>query len=134
MVYARAVQLVRECLNTKRDVLAPLLDHCRWDAHTKTWLIPETMPDARLLSMDWSNMLKIDPGADITACVPTFYQREPDPNQRGAPRLDILVPFADGRSVRYHPSADPIWSDELQPTKAMQLRYNRARKIAPDLQ
>ena len=130
---ARAVQPVRECLNIKRDVLAPLLAHCRWDAHTKTWLIPETMPDARLLNMDWSNMLKIHPGANITAVVPTFYQDEPDPNQRDAPRLDIVVSFADGRSVRYHPAAEPIWSDQPQPTKAMQIRYNRAINIAKKL-
>ena len=130
---ARAVQPVRECLNIKRDVLAPLLAHCRWDAHTKTWLIPETMPDARLLNMDWSNMLKIHPGANITAVVPTFYQDEPDPNQRDAPRLVIVVSFADGRSVRYHPAAEPIWSDQPQPTEAMQKRYNRAINIAKKL-
>ena len=50
--------------------MAPLLAHCRQDAQTKTWLIPETMPDARLLNMDWSNMLEIHPGANITAVVP----------------------------------------------------------------
>ena len=127
---ARAVQPVRECLNIRRDVLAPLLAQCRQDAHTKTWLIPETTADARLLNMDWSNMLKIRPGANITAVVPTFYEDEPDPNQRDAHRLDIVVCFADGRSVRYHTSADPIWSDEPQPTKAMRTRYNRAINIA----
>ena len=77
-------------------------------------------------------MLNIPPGADIaviTAAVPTFYEDEPDPNHGDAPRLDILVSFADGRSVRYHPKANPIWSDELQPTQAMQCRYNRARNI-----
>ena len=74
-------------------------------------------------------MLKIQPGADITAAVPTFYEDEPDPNQRDAPRVGIVVSFANGKTVRYHPSAKPIWSDELQPTKAMQMRYNRARKL-----
>ena len=83
--------------------------------------------------MDWSNIVKIHPGAEITAAVPTFYQDEPDPNQRDAPRLDIVVSFADGRSVRYHPSAEPIWSEDLQPTTAMQMRYNRARNIAKKL-
>ena len=75
-------------------------------------------------------MLKIQPGADIAAAMPTFYEDEPDPNQRDAPRLDIVVSFADGKPVRYHPSAEPIWSDEPQPTKAMQTRYNRAINIA----
>ena len=121
---------VRECVNIRRDVLAPLLADCWWDARTRTWQIPETAPDPRLLHMDWSNMLKIQPGADITAAVPTFYKDEPDPNDRDAPRLDIVVSFADGRSVWYHPSAEPIWSDEPQPTKAMQIRYNRAINIA----
>ena len=79
-------------------------------------------------------MLNIQTAAGITAATPTFYKHEPDPNRGDKPRLDIVVSFANGRSVRYHPSAEPIWSDELQPTKAMQVRYNRARKIAPDLQ
>ena len=103
----------------QKDVLAPLVARCRWDAHTKIWLIPETMPDARLLNMNWSNVLKIHLGASITTVVPTLYQDEPDPNQRDAPRLDIVVSFADGRSVRYHPQADPIWSSQVQPTDAM---------------
>ena len=90
---ARAVRPVRECLNIRRNVLAPLLADCRWDADTKTWLIPETMADARLLNMDWSNMLTIHPVPNITAVVPTFYRDEPDPNHRDAPRLDILVFF-----------------------------------------
>ena len=77
-------------------------------------------------------MLKIQPGADITAAVPTFYEDEPDPNQRDAPRLDIVVSFADGRSVRYHPRAKPNWSDEVQPTEAMSMRYARARTLFRD--
>ena len=52
--------------------------------------------------------------------MPTFYPDEPDPNQKDAPRLDIFVSFADGRSVRYHPSAEPIWSDQAQPTAPVQ--------------
>ena len=80
--------------------------------------------------MDWSNMLKIDPVPTIIACVPTFYEDEPDANQGDKPRLDILVSFAGGKSVRYHPSAESIWSDQPQPTKAMEIRYNRAKNIA----
>ena len=70
---ASAVQPERACLNIKRNVFAPLLAQCRQEAHTKTWLIPETTSDARLLNMDWSNMLNVDRGANITAAVPTFY-------------------------------------------------------------
>ena len=129
-------QVIRsdEKICIKRDVFAPLLAQCHWDARTMTWLLPEPQPDARLVSMDWSKMLHIPSESDITSVLPTFYVDEPDHNQRNSPRLDIVVSFTDGRSVRYHPSADPIWSDEAQPTEAMQQRYNRARKLAKKLQ
>ena len=73
------------------------------------------------------------PRVTSVSVLPTFYADEPDPNQGDSTRLDVVVSFADGRSVRYHPSAGPTWSDEAQPTKAMQQRYNRARKLAERL-
>ena len=43
---------------------------------------------------------------------------------------DFAGSFDNGHSVRYHPSADPIWSTTSpQPTDAMQKRYNRAKKL-----
>ena len=114
-------------LAIRRDVLNPLLDACTWDHATGAWLTPATEPDARLCGLDWRNMLKLPPGWTPTNFVPTFFHDEPDPNQRDKPRLDIVVSFGNGDSVRYHPSADPIWSTSPQPTDAMQHRYNRAR-------
>ena len=54
----------------------------------------------------------------------------PTPNQGDKPRLDVLFTMHDGSWVRYHPSAEPIWSHGPLPTDAMTQRYNRARKIA----
>ena len=90
------------------------------------WRTPATEPDAGLRGLDWQNMLKLPPEWTPTNCMPTFLHDEPDPNQRDKPRLDIVVSFGNGESVRYHPNADPIWSTETQPTDAMQTRYNRA--------
>ena len=116
-------------LAIRRDVLEPLLEACTWD-DALGWLTPATEPDARLFGMDWRNMLNLPAGWAPTSFVPTFFPAEPDPNQRDKPRLDIVVSFGNGDSVRYHPNADPIWSTSPQPTDAMQKRYNRARKLA----
>ena len=116
-------------LAIKRDVFNPLLDACTWDHATGAWLTPATEPDARLCGLDWRNMLKLPPGWTPTNFVPTFFPDEPDANQRDKPRLDIVVSFDNGHSVRYHPSADPIWSTSPQPTDAMQQRYNRAKRL-----
>ena len=116
----------------REDVLDPLLAACHWDEGTRTWQIPQTARDPRLLDMDWRNMLNIQTAAGITAATPTFYKDEADPNRGDKPRLDIVVSFADGRSVRYHPRAKPIWSDEVQPTEAMSMRYARARTLDRD--
>ena len=61
---------------------------------------------------------------DIKSIVPTFYPMEADANQQGKPRLDVLVTFENGLSVRYHPQAKQIWSSDSQPTDAM---YQRMR-------
>ena len=114
-------------ISIKRDVFNPLLEQCRWDYSTGMWRTPATEPDAGLRGLDWQNMLKLPPGWTPTNFVPTFFHDEPDPNQRDKPRLDIVVSFDNGHSVRYHPSAEPIWSTSPQPTDAMQKRYNRAK-------
>ena len=117
-------------LAIKRDVLNPLLEGCTWGYGNGAWLTPATEPDDLLCGMDWQNMLKLPPGWTPTSFVPTFFRDEPDANQKDKPRLDIVVSFDNGHSVRYHPSADPIWSTSAQPTDAMQKRYNRAKNIA----
>ena len=121
-------------VHIKRDVLQPLLDQCQWDAQNLSWRLPQTQPDARLLAWNWQSILRSTSDKVAVSVLPTFYPREPDHNQRNAPRLDIVVSFADGTWVRYHPRAQPIWSDEFQPTDAMIARYNLAAKLAKEQQ
>ena len=117
-------------LHIKRDVLQPLIAQCQRDEQNRIWRLPQTQPDARLLAWDWPSILNSTSDKVAVSVLPTFYPREPDHNQRNAPRLDIVVSFADGTWVRYHPGAQPIWSDEFQPTDAMIARYNLAAKLA----
>ena len=58
-----------------------------------------------------------------------FFEEELDANRRNKPRLDIVLSFADGRWVRYHPKASLIWSDGPLPSQAMRQRYNLAAKL-----
>ena len=119
----------RLAIKIRRGVFNPLLDQCWWDSSTGMWRTPATEPDDGLRGLDWQNMLHLGPGWAPTNFVPTFFHDEPDANQRDKPRLDIVVSFGNGHSVRYHPSADPIWSTSPQPTDAMQKRYNRAKIV-----
>ena len=85
----------------------------------------------------WKQILIYDyPGARGSAAQPAlesvsarFFEDEPDPNRGDKPRLDIVLTFADGRWVRYHPRANLIWSDEQLPSQAMRARYNRAANL-----
>jgi hypothetical protein len=110
-------------LNVKRDILAPLNALC-----VRNEPIPRTQHDDRLLRIPWPPLAGFRD--NIASAVPTFYPDEPDSNQGDKPRLDILFTMHDGGWVRYHPSAEPIWSHGPLPTDAMTKRYNRARKIA----
>ena len=76
-------------------------------------------------------MLGADHPADthLVSCIATFFENDPDHNRQNTPRWDIVLSFANGRTVRYHPRADLIWSVEQQPTKAMQQRFNLADKL-----
>ena len=65
---------------------------------------------------------------ELVRSVASFFPDEADSNRGGAPRLDIVLTFNDGMTVRYHPQAKLIWSTEPQPTLAMQKRMNLARK------
>jgi hypothetical protein len=116
-------------INIRSAVFKPLLAHVECDRETNAWLLPVPLPDVRLLGIDWSSILQLRPDRVVSAVMPTFYLDEPDSNQHDMPRLDLLVSFTDGSSVRYHPQATPIWSDQWMPTEAMQKRYNRARKL-----
>ena len=121
----------RSQLQIKRDIFKPLLDKCRWDHSTSKWVTPLTGPYDRLKDMDWANMLNVqlDQGFTPTSFVPTFFEDEPDHNQKNKPRLDIVVSFYNWDSVRYYPDAKSIWSTTPQPTDAMQQRYNKAKRL-----
>ena len=117
-------------INIKDDVFKPLLEACTWDQATRTWLTPPTSSDERLGNMDWRKMLDLPHGWTPTSFVPTFFEKESDPNRGDKPRLDVVISFSNLESVRYHPGAAPIWSQTPQPTEAMRIRYNRAKNLA----
>jgi hypothetical protein len=105
---------------------------CVFNNETHKWSVPVTPHLDLEDDFPWSKMLDFGPDFPpghffqmiIVSKVPTFYLDEPDANQQNRPRLDILISFHDGATVRYHPKADLIWSWTQQPTTAMQKRYN----------
>ena len=111
----------------------PLNAACAIHPNTQDWLPPFTRPLDIIDRFDWPNMVGFGggfpAGKSIVSIIPTFYPDEPDHNQSNKPRLDILVSVNDGATVRYHPSSNPIWSHEVQPTEAVQKRYNLAAKL-----
>ena len=68
---------------------------------------------------------------DIVEIQPTFFTDEADPNRENRPRMDIVISFSDGVSVRYHPRATLVWSNQAYPTAlaAVTSRRNRYRKM-----
>ena len=104
-----------------------------FDATTNKWLLPEPEMGESLKHVHWPSMLgmsEFPPTLVIKDIIPKFYVDEPDPNRGDKPRLDILVCFQNGVTVRYHPQATPIWSHEPMPTNAMRTRWNRAANLA----
>ena len=51
------------------------------------------------------------------------FEKYVNSNRQHEPRLDIVLAFSDGGTVRDHPKAKLIWSDEPQPTDAMRKRF-----------
>ena len=110
-------------------VLDPLYKHCEWNDDTLEWVIPkkETFLVAHTPNY-WENVFGY-PDAAVASSTATFFEQEANHNRGNKPRLDIVLLFSDGRTARYHPKAKLIWSDEPQPTDAMQQRLNLASKI-----
>ena len=106
---------------------------CVLNEESQQWAIPLTHALNLIDQFDWKKMLDCSDeflqGRFIVSTIPTFYREEPDHNQRNKPRLDILVEFNDGITVRYHQGADHIWSTTPQPTTAMEKRYKLAAKL-----
>ena len=114
-----------------------IMDHynagCVFNNESQQWSVPVTHHLDLIDQFEWTKMLdfgdEFPPGKSIVTIVPTFYMDEPGHNQRNKPRLDILVSFNDGETVRYHPRADLIWSSTQQPTQAMRKRYDLRKKM-----
>ena len=122
----------------RRDVLDVLYDACVWDAGANKWRPPTVETPLQVNDDYWKQVLKANyPVIQGSAAQPAlesvtarFFEDEPDANRGDRPRLDIVLTFADGRWVRYHPKSTLIWSDDQLPTRAMCIRYNRAAKLA----
>ena len=77
----------------------------------------------------WQELVGWPPERVLQSVVATFFVDEPDSNRGDRPRCDFVLTLADGTWVRYHPQAEPIWSTEHLPSYAMQVRYNRAKRL-----
>ena len=124
-----AVQTVQLPDTKIKRIFQSLNAKCTQDPETGHWSCPDTgdaETESALWKFHWDQMVGRD---DIKSIVPTFYPMEADANQQGKPRLDLLVTFENGASVRYHPKAKPIWSSDSQPTDAMQNRMRYKEKL-----
>ena len=115
----------------RREVLDPLYAGCLSNRDTQEWVVSNKETPLALNPAYWRKVLGAHHPVDATliSCIATFFENEPDHNRQNKPRLDIVLKFSDGRTVRYHPKAKLIWSDEPQPTEAMQKRFNHAAKL-----
>ena len=76
-------------------------------------------PATHFLELDnkfyWPLMLRDQALADgekaISSIKPTYFMDEADANHFDRPRLDFVVSFDDGTSVRYHPKAPALVGD-----------------------
>ena len=96
--------------------------------HAGMWTVRQAEHELPISDSNWAQILEDNspPGRVLEKSVATFFPAEADPNQDDAPRLDIVLTFSDGITVRHHPKAELIWSTQAQPTAAMQLRIHRA--------
>ena len=139
-----------------KDILDPLYEACTFDGKINDWIVPREETRLKIDRFYWHQTLgKAFPhDITITSCIAKFFRLECDPNRSCKPRLDIVLSFSESPggmgsheaksfgdiqepystisngclSVRYHPAAKLIWSNEAQPTAAMQARINLARK------
>ena len=104
--------------------------YCTQDEHGD-WMVDKLEHEFPIHSQNWQQVLgkNFPRGRNLQCCVATFFPQEADHNRENAPRLDLVLTFDDGLSVRYHPKAKLIWSTEKQPTEAMQQRMNLMERI-----
>ena len=117
--------------NVKKDILKPLLALCVYDAVHMQWDVDNTEHELDISILNWRQTLgeNFPEGEKVVKCMGKFFTEEPESNQAGKPRLDIVWPFSNGIWVRYHPGAAPIWSTDDLPTDAMKKRMQYGEKL-----
>ena len=99
------------------------------------WTVRLIEHELALSDRHWEQLLghNFPPGRAKVNCVLTFFSTDADQNHNGALRLDIVLTFSDGITVRYHPKALWIRSTQPQPSHAMQqwikLSRNETSKV-----
>ena len=127
--------------NLKKDVLDPLYAACTVDQDTNEWIVPAEETRLKIDRFYWHRALgdAFPHNKTILSCTAKFFLLEVDHNRDFKPRLDIVLTFSNESgasssssqtqlSVRYHPGAKLIWSNDPQPSEAMQQRMKLAAK------
>ena len=121
-----------------RDVFKWWKNQFRRDDATEQWMPPVTQDMLERIGwMDWANMLKDEDlklgQHHMTKIMPVFFMDEADHDNFDRPRLDLVVSFDDGRTVRYHPGSDRIWLDDaglpIGSSDAIKQRRHRLQKL-----
>ena len=76
----------------KKDILKPLLALCVYDAVHMQWDVDNTEHELDISILNWTQTLGEDfpEGEKVVKCMAKFFTEEPDSNQAGKPRLDIV--------------------------------------------
>ena len=108
-------------------------DLCYQNDATGHWVVPATsdlFATGNIATFDWPRMLHDEAVAshekNIVRIVPTYFLDEADVNHFDRPRLDFVVYFDDGTSVRYHPKAS---MKDKALVEAIRLRRRRLAKL-----
>ena len=122
--------------STMKAMFLHYYEACRWEPAHRCWILPTVAPWPNDIAdrFVWPQMLgatEMAQHGDIVEILPTFFAGETDSNRGNRPRMDIVISFRDGVSVRYHPRATLVWSNQADPTAlaAVTSRRNRYRKM-----
>jgi len=121
----------RTTLAGKKEIRYQLMHptNARVKGKSPWWELPDCTGEENRFFIDWA---QVDPRlqrVQVASWELKFYADEADPNFGDKPRLDFELLLADGNWIRWHPDADPIWSTDTLPTRAMTQRRNRQTKL-----